>query len=227
VEPLETLGWIEPYPLRPRPAPEQPFMPGLKGLIRVVDRPNRRHRYGIGSIPEGDLVGEIGALESECFPEAIGAWVTSDGFFVTSEYVPPIHRPRFRSAVRWSLAPLRWWGFSKRLARLRAVGRRTFESVKRLSRTGDKPQAPARAGEPQGYLLPRQVAGSVPLYSAYHPVTFDQLLTVSEGQAADMGFVEITLLGYLFAQAPLTRSLGVGRPTIPWASRFGERIREV
>jgi glycosyltransferase involved in cell wall biosynthesis len=225
VEVLETLGWIEPYPTRPRPGPEEPFMPGLRGLVRVIDRVERRHRYGIGSIPGGDFVGEIGALERDDFPGAIGAWVTPEGFFVTSGYVPPVHRPPLRSAARWSLAPLRWRGFSKRLARLRAVGRRTFESARRLATITE---APTRTpiGEPHGYLLPMQLEHTIPLYSAHHPVTFDQLLTTNEGQAADMGFVEITLLGHVFTQAPLTGSLGAGRPSVAWASRFGEQIRE-
>jgi hypothetical protein len=224
VEPIKTLGWIEPYPIKPKRAPGHTFAPGLVGLVRGIDYVRRRHVYGIGTIPEGDLAGELGALETHYFPGLIGVWLTPDGFFATDDHAPRSGRPPLRAAARWSLAPARWWGFSTVPARARAVARRLHESGRRLS--SPAPVRQRAGGDPLGYLLPEPKRHTVPLYSGVHPVTYDQLLTTSEGQAADMGFAEITLLGYLIAEAPLTGRLGVVRRTVPWASRFGERVRE-
>jgi hypothetical protein len=97
-----------------------------------------------------------------------------------------------------------------------------YESARRLS----APIEPKGNDLLQGYLLPSPGRNTIPLYSSHHPVTFDQLLTTDAGQAADMGFVETALLGNLIAEAPLTGAIGAGRTSVPWASRFGEAIRE-
>jgi glycosyltransferase involved in cell wall biosynthesis len=226
VEPIKTLGWIEPYPIKPKRAPGHAFAPGLAGLVRGIDYVRRRHVYGIGAIPEADLAGELGALETQYFPGLIGVWLTPDGFVVTDDHAPRSGRPPLRAVARWSLAPARWRGFSTVPARGRAVARRLYESARRLSFSAQAPVGLPANGDPLGYLLPEPTRHSVPLYSALHPVTYDQLLTTSDGQAADMGFAEISLLGHLIAEAPLTGSLALVRRTVPWASRFGERVRE-
>jgi len=56
-------------------------------------------------------------------------------------------------------------------------------------------------------------------------VTGDQLLTSHPLEAADMGYVETTLLGSLLAAAPMTGRLGVEDVGVPWASRFGHNAR--
>ncbi len=223
VEPIETLGWIESYPVKPKGVPGQTFPVPSVGLVRVVDRFKRRHIYGIGEIPDGELAGELGALELEEFPGALPVWLTSDRIVATEDYVPPVRRPTLYSAVRWSLAPARWWGFGRRAGRVKAVVRRILEATKHIISPPSERRHPG--GSPHGYLLPHGRPGTVPLYSSVHPVTYDQLLTTNAGQAADMGFVETQLLGHLIAHAPLTGSLDTIRPTIPWASRFGEQIR--
>jgi hypothetical protein len=53
----------------------------------------------------------------------------------------------------------------------------------------------------------------------------DQLLTIRPLAAADMGYVDAVQLGHLVARAPVTGSLGLKRYAVPWASRFGLRVR--
>ena len=53
----------------------------------------------------------------------------------------------------------------------------------------------------------------------------DQLLTRSELEARDMGYVNVTLLGFLRDRAPVTGELELRRTAVPWASRFGLSAR--
>ena len=76
-----------------------------------------------------------------------------------------------------------------------------------------------------GYLYTAAGDERLPLLSAIHPVTHDQLLTTNRWEAIDLGYGEPELLGYLEADAPVTGRLGVRRPHTPWAARFGQRIR--
>jgi hypothetical protein len=84
----------------------------------------------------------------------------------------------------------------------------------------------AEAGEVIGYLHANDGPGRRALFSSIHPVTGDQLLSTSEHEGNDMGYLETTKLGYLLERAPMTTVLGI-RPgmTVPWASRFARRAR--
>ena len=82
------------------------------------------------------------------------------------------------------------------------------------------------SGAPVGYLHRDAGGGRVPLLSAIHPITGDQLLTTNRWEATDLGYGEPTLLGHLEPSAPVTGRLGTGRPRLPWASRFGQRVRD-
>jgi hypothetical protein len=61
----------------------------------------------------------------------------------------------------------------------------------------------------------------VPLYSATHPVTGDQLLSRHPVEALAMGYADLRTLGYLLPAAPVTGTLEWRRRAVPWASRFG------
>ncbi|MDX6692311.1 MAG: hypothetical protein QOG15_3768 [Solirubrobacteraceae bacterium] len=52
-------------------------------------------------------------------------------------------------------------------------------------------------------------------------VNGDQLLTSDPREASDLGYHDVTLLGHLVGEAPVTGALGTIRPRIEWASRFG------
>jgi hypothetical protein len=216
------LGWIESFPINPRKPPHAELPYRLRGLVRVLDLKARRHVYGVGFRPHGELVGELGGLREADSSESVPVWLAPDGSLLTDSYVPPVGRPSPSAAVRWTIAPLAWRGLGPLLPRLRAVARRTFMSAVRLLKARS---APARHGDPIGYLYPEGGPARVPLYVAHHPVTRDQLLTPYPMEANDMGYADITLLGYLVESACLTGSLELSRPTVPWASRFGWTAR--
>ncbi len=65
--------------------------------------------------------------------------------------------------------------------------------------------------------------GDLVLWSAIHPVSGDQLLSLDQQEAEELGYGRSTPLGAVAASAPVTGRLGTGRPHIPWASRFGQR----
>lgn len=222
VDILETVGFVEPWPLRPRrgPAASQPF--GLAGLVRGIDRRGRRHVYSVGSLPVGELVGELGALHLEAQSDSVPVWVTDDGRILIESYDPTIAKARVLAATRWALAPARWWGAHHLLPRSRAIGRRLLQ-IRRY--TGSDPVASRPSGPPDGYLFRADGRSRLPLYAALHPITGDQLLTRFPLEAQDMGYTRIERLGYVLAAWPVTGRDDRTRPTVPWASRFGLEAR--
>jgi hypothetical protein len=193
------------------------------GLVKTIDNRARRHRVAADAVPEGTFAGELGAMSRWGEPRAIPAWVV-DGYLVTDRHRPPAHAPAALAAARWTLAPLRWRGFSERLPKARAMARRSIDSARLLRRGGDG-EAPAPSGPPTGWLLSEHLPWALPLFAAYHPVTGDQLLTTHLMDAKEMGYDEPEVLGYVWPVAPVTGSLEQRVVSIPWASRFGLRVR--
>jgi hypothetical protein len=191
------------------------------GLVRAVDPVANRHLYGIGSMPPGVPVEELGSLSTKPAADAVPAWLTREGYVISAAYRPPPARPTLRQAARWTLAPLSWRGFGPLQRRIRTTAWR----LRRLAAGPALPASPPE-GEPIGYLHSDGGPGRRPLYSALHPVTGDQLLATSPQPARAMGYVELVLLGYLDPVAPLTGRLGAdGVPPLPWASRWGTTAR--
>jgi hypothetical protein len=125
--------------------------------------------------------------------------------------------------VRWVVAPLGWRDSGERpAALLRAALRRAA-----LAAAAGPPHPPAPdGGPPLGWLHRDPGPGRLPLHSALHPLTGDQLLTTDRWEAVDLGYGEPVLLGHLEAAAPVTGRLGViARPLLLVASRFGRRVR--
>ena len=217
-----TLGFIEPYPIEPRHPPACDYTLGLAGLLLGVDQRRRRHEYAVGAPPEGELVGELGSVLTDDRPGLVrlrrepGGLVTSDG------YVAVPGRPPLRIAARWTLAPLAWRGRWGPLPRLRAAVRRGLETVRGFLGPRRASAGPAEEGAELGFLLPAGGDGRIPLYSSFHPVNGDQLLTRNPHTAAAMGYGQPVLLGYLRAVAPVTGELGMRGVAVPWASRFGD-----
>ncbi|HVS28995.1 MAG TPA: glycosyltransferase [Solirubrobacteraceae bacterium] len=226
VQPLAHFGFIEPYPIHPRTPPHvgRP-VGGLVGLVRGVDRRARRHTYAAGELPAGELAVELGALAAQAPPGWAGAkplWVGGGGV-ATEDYQPTPGRPASQSLARWALAPLAWADLGEPAIRARAAARRAASTPRlRLARAG---QAKANEGRPAGWLFAEGGPARVPLYSALHPATGDQLLTRYEQEARDLGYVDVILLGYLLEYPVVTESLEMQRTSIPWASRFGRDAR--
>jgi len=213
------LGWIESFPAQPRLPPHVDLGWGLVPLVRAVDLGARRHRYGLGALPDGELAMELGALYAVPPRDAVPVWMSADGLLRSDSYVPRPARPGATTLLRWTLAPASWRGFSTAGARARAVAGRARRLPRHAIRTPGGAAAPE--GEPAGYLSRTPRRDSDPLYSALHPVTGDQLLTREPQEALEMGYSQPVLLGELARVAALTGSLEPERIGVPWASRFG------
>jgi glycosyltransferase involved in cell wall biosynthesis len=221
VDPLATLGFIEPFPVSPRWPPHAERSDRLVGLTAAVDHEQRRHRYAAGRPAEGDPVGELGALLAFPQPGATPLWIV-DGFVVTGRHTFQWTRPPLAKAARWSLAPLTWPGLRPPLPATRAVARRSGISASRLLRAPRRRRGQP-TGDPAGWLFDRPMRVTVPLYAAYHPVTADQLLSRNAWEAPDMGYGPPELLGYLRDRAPVTGVRELRAVPLRWASRYGLR----
>ena len=226
---IQTLGYVEPFPLAPRGEPHEDIPCGtLLGLVRAVDTQAGRHVYGIGRVPRsGEPAGELGALLAAPFGDVVPLMRDAHGrIFTPATSGSPPNRARAGTAARWALAPLRWReddGSSGE--RVVAAARRAAAAPVHLARrVRSSRHSPGRA-ETVGWLFAQDGDGRTPLFSAIHPVTGDQLLGRSRIEAGDMGYGTARLLGYLVEVAPVTGSLAVGRPTVPWASSFGRKAR--
>ncbi len=220
VEPIGVLGFIERFPLQPREAETGTHVLGLVGLTRAVDRQHRRHRVAVGALAPGTPAGELGALLERPHAGAVPLWVSPDGFVQTDGHRVAPGRPSPKEAVRWTLAPLHWRGPWSATPRARATARRALDAAAAVLRGSDRvPSTPQEA--PSGYLFRDPGPARIALYAAVHPVVADQLLTTHPREAIDMGYRDVTLLGYIAAQAPVTGELGPRAAEVPWASRFG------
>lgn len=215
VELLEHLGFLDPFPIHPLKTPFAERGPGLVGLVKTADVSARRHRYGIGAIPGGTLLGELGGLACSDRGGTVGAWIV-DGYLVTERYRPPAVTGGAVERVRWSAEPLAWRGTVPVGTWGRVIARRALTSARRGSVSLPEP-----AGEPEAWLFDLGRPGMAPLFASHHPVTGDQLLTRSKEDAAQMGYVDPQLLGYVRLLAPLTGDLSHQPRSVPWARRFG------
>jgi hypothetical protein len=124
------------------------------------------------------------------------------------------------AAARWTAAPLAWQRSGIGLPeRARGVGERMRWLLRRDRPAGGAPLARVAS------IHRHPAVGRLPLFAAVHPVTGDQLLATNAWEATDLGYGEALLLGYVDSQAPVTGRLGVEARTIPWAARFGRRLR--
>jgi glycosyltransferase involved in cell wall biosynthesis len=223
VEIVRTLGFVEPLPLEPKlQLPAQPPI-GLTGLVKTVDLQHRRHRYAIGKIPPGQLVGELGALAESDLQGSIAAW-TVEGLLVTERHTPPPAGRRPLRAARWILEPAVWSAIADKQARAKTALRRSTIAAGSLA-TAASPQ-PQPDGAPAGWLFAELRPGLRPLYASYHPVTGDQLITRSPADAAQMGYEGTALLGFVREVGPITGSTRQAVFPVPWARRFGAVPRE-
>jgi D-inositol-3-phosphate glycosyltransferase len=193
--------------------------PTMVGLVRAIDPSGWRHRYAIGVEPDGELLGELGALSTTDEDRAVPIWVSAEGRVVTSSYPASASRPPFRVRMRWILAPLAWRRSAKLRARLGlARRRRRFASNIDWERTSESSED---LGPPMAFIYEKRRPGRRPLFSTIHPATGDQLVTTSLDEAARLGYGDAVRLGYVVAAAPVTRLLGIVPRSLPWASRAG------
>jgi hypothetical protein len=219
VDVIEHLGFADPFPLRPRNVVIERSRLGLRGLVEAVDQVARRHLYGIGELPGGQVVLELGGLAESALQGQIPVWIV-DSFLITDRYRPPRRKPAAYAALRWSTEPLIGWGdLGPGPSRLKLVASRSAQSAR--SRRALDGTSPGPTGDPVGWLFDSARAGMLPLYAAHHPVNGDQLLTRNSADAVQMGYEDIQLLGFMSPAAPLTDTLDRHPTSIPWARRSG------
>jgi len=218
VDVVQHLGFVDPFPIKPRETPvaERPL--GLVGLVKSVDYAERRHHYALGELPPGELVSELGGLGESGLQGSIAAWIAG-GYLVTERYSPPMRKPGALAALRWSAEPIVWSGIASPPARLKTIAQRSGASVVSRARLGKGTVTPS--GEPAGWLFESARPGLVALYASHHPVTGDQLLSRSLQDAAAMGYVDSQLLGFMRPAAPVTDNLDHRGLPVPWARRSG------
>jgi len=219
VEYVEHLGFIEPFPIVPTyEAPEPPAV-GVIGLIKTIDLEARRHRYAIGSVPDGELVGELGGLAKSALVGAVACWIV-DGRLVAEGHAPPSARPTAGRATRWVAEPAAWRGLAPTSSMVKTALRRSLMTAESMRR---RPAAPAElpSKPPEGFLYPSPRPGLVGLYAGYHPVTGEQLLVRTPNDIPHLGYDGPYLIGYMKPFAPLTGEFDQRFPYIPWSRRFG------
>ncbi len=193
----------------------------LHGLIRAVDARRWRHVYSFGDLPGNgdDQPAELGAALATSGADHVAVWLEGDGRVVTETYDAKATRPRLPTSMRWILAPLRWRDTGRLPGRVRLVLSRLRRWLGRAS--AQRRSDPLRDREVVGYLHTTAGVSRLPLFSAIHPITGDQLLSTRKTEAGELGYRDPTRLGFLVAAAPLTHVLGWQRTLLPWAYRVG------
>jgi hypothetical protein len=210
-EPIGTLGFVEPFPLRPR-RPPPAMARALRPLLRWFDTDAQSHRYGWPSVRPGGAVclgsvrtalGRFGSRAGDDEQEFVPLRLSDDD--TVGESAGLIAR------ARWTAAPLAW-------RRVRA--RQQLEGVAMRARDLFSKDLRSRPQESTiGYLRASPGPHHSPLYAAAHPVTGDVFLTRSAIEAGDMGYGRVRRLGWI---ADIGADRRPGSDTIWWASRFGQ-----
>jgi hypothetical protein len=215
-EHMETLGWIEPYPIAPR----APAGPGARRTSRLLVRRQEPEAWRhvllcTADAPGGELDHVLGSLLTRPGPGTVALMQDADG----RAHTPVLARAEGRDPVagaKWAAAPLRWEDVEPRERRSAARVRAGYLAGRR---------GPSARPAPSGVLghLRREPAdGWVALHRATHPATRDTFVTRFELEAADLGYAVDGILGYVSA---LGASHDAGPATIPWASRAGRGRR--
>ena len=218
VEQPRFLGFLEPYPNRPRLAPPQPLPTVFQPLLRSIDLEARRHRYSIGAPAAGTVTMVLGGVLPAPQEDTTPLWV-ADGRVWTDAATEEDGVAGAKARLRWAAAPLAWRDAARLDARGRAIARRVLDLV-RVRPTRTWPTA-----SPGGWLFATAGPERQPLYTATHPATRDQLLTPWPREAGDMGYGPVTLLGWTSARLQSVPGIEPRRVDIPWASRWGRSAR--
>jgi D-inositol-3-phosphate glycosyltransferase len=191
-------------------------------LVRAVDPKSWRHSYAIEDPGSGVIGDALGELRTSLPPgQGVPVWVTPDARAVTRDYGAASGRPPVRQVLRWIGAPLVWGRPPWLPRRIGLVVRRFWRSFRRPWRR--VASEPDRADPPVGYLYRERRPGTLPLYTALQPVVGDQLLTTSEAEIEELGYLQRRRLGFIVSPASLAEALETSQHAIPWAGRGGVR----
>jgi len=218
---LAVLGWLDRWPISPQQAPRTGESTAwLRGLVRTIDRGARRHRVQLGGPVSGEAPWELGAVLDRDPGGGVPVWVDGAGRLHAGSHDPATQQFDPARAAKWAAAPVAWRGIAGAAPRLRAVARRSIDAIGVGLRSRHRAAALTRP-EPQGWLLAQEGPHRVPIYSAVHSATLDQLVTRDPSEARELGYGPVELLGYALAVTASTDSLARPPAAIPWGSRFG------
>lgn len=207
---IEGLGWIEAHPILPRARDILHTGPwAVVSLRRRVDYATWRHGYTVAQ-PGSPLEGvELGFLRRYPGPEMVALRRRSDGRLASELCVPgrASHDPR--KIGRWLAEPLRADAPPSTQARGAGSRLRHFATDRGSRRLAEE------EGEILGYLPRQNMPGTGTLYSTIHPVTGDQLVTRSPGEASAAGYVMDGILGAIFD--PPADAAATPPEEMPWA----------
>ncbi|MGI8622841.1 MAG: glycosyltransferase [Solirubrobacteraceae bacterium] len=215
------LGYAEAFPNLPAAptfahADSRPHPTLVRGLL------GRRHVHGIDTLTHGRIVARLGQLLPVQIPGCVAARVLPDGTFVTDRYRPAWRHAGPSQTLRWILAPVTWRRQGSLLVRGRATARRATQALRRSGdRTSTSADAVAQAPT-IGYLYTAPGPDRLELFSAVHPLTGDQVLTPFPLEATDMGYVDVTTIGFTRG---VVENVKIDRYSAPWTSRFGLEAR--
>jgi hypothetical protein len=214
-EPIERLGWIDPYPLAPR----QTAGAGTRRTSRLLVR--RQHPAAwrhvlIAAVepPGGELDHVLGSMLTRPGPGTVPLMQDPDGR-VHTPAMPPVDGRDNLAAAKWAAAPLRWDDAEPRERREAARTRAAYLAGRHRLATVD-----AQVGV-LGHLRAEPADGWVAVYRATHPVIGDQYVTRHAHEASDLGYRVDGVLGHASALGAVR---GPGPVAIPWASQGG-RVR--
>jgi hypothetical protein len=215
-EHVETLGWIEPYPIAPRATAGVGARRTSRLLVRRQEPEAWRHVLLAASEPPGGEFDHVlGSLLTRPGPGTVPLTQDADGR-VSTPGLPAQDERDPLAAAKWAAAPLRWDDVEPRERRSAARVRAGYLAGRHRS----EPQ-PVPTGV-LGHLRRDPAEGWVALYRATHPVIGDHFVTRFDLEAADLGYRVDGVLGFASA---LGASRGAGPETIHWASRAGRGRR--
>lgn len=221
---VETIGFVDGYPIEPRQVQDRRVFRHTVGLWRTLDPGAFRHDYAVTNAEPANVVAELGGIWNDLRPGFVPLRRRADGVIASGLLSPPQPTsPSPKEAARWIAAPLTWpEGKLPERWSVRASARRAVQVVKEL------PERPRPMGEDVilGYLRAEPRRDWKPLFSATHAVSGDQFLTRSPLEASDMGYRVDGLLGYVSTHVIDLARTGVNHE-VRWASRFGQRRRYI
>jgi hypothetical protein len=182
-EHIADFGWIEPFPLNPRPGLDETAPWGAVALRRRDEEGGMRHRYACGE-GAGELLGSLFPGGDE---ELVELRLRGDGR-LASELAQPGRASRDpRKLARWLAASpaagSQGAGTRERLAFLAG----NYRERRQAEDGGTVLGGLRRSGGPNLY----------PLFSTTHPATGDQFVTCEPKAALARGYLLDGVLGYI------------------------------
>jgi glycosyltransferase involved in cell wall biosynthesis len=185
-EPIEGLGFIEPFPILPRSRDIVRMGPWRLDSLRRHAEDGWRHRYSVAfeaDPADGDL---LGFLHRHQAPGLVPLRLHEDGRLASDLMVPQRPPRNPRKLGRWAARRLFF-------ASPGAPGRKA--RIKHLLRSPASRRLPADEGTTIGWLRADQAPGTSFLFSSLNPLTGDQLVTRDPNEAAARGYLMEGVLG--------------------------------